>query len=258
MSDVGPKPKMLWLPVDKLTVDPKYQRDTGSRRSKNVIEKIALNFKWGRFGVVLVVKQKDGWHVIDGQHRVEACKLRGGIKTVPCLELPHATVAEAAADFVAINRDRVAVTPLHIHHAQLAAGDPEAIAVDQACSAAGVTICRYPVPLDKLKKGETLAVGAITRIVKTYGEDAAVRVLKTVRKNGGDAIGCLNAVAIRDVVRSLGIAETRSYMKPVADLSKGKTRFCLSCRKPFPSTGPNHRICDSCKGTSTYRGAALD
>lgn len=180
MTDFGPKPTLAWLPIDKVSVDAKYQRDTGSRRSRNLIDKIAAGFRWSRFGVVLAVKHAGGWYVIDGQHRVEACRLRG-IQEVPSVVLPHATVEEAAADFVAINRDRVAVTPLHIHHAQLAAGDPEAKTLERACRAAGVQICRYPVPANKMKPGQTLAVSTIARLVKLRGEAFAVAVLKQAR-----------------------------------------------------------------------------
>lgn len=187
--DFGPKPMLAWLPIDKVSVDAKYQRDTGSRRSRNLIEKIAANFRWSRFGVVLAVKHAGGWHVIDGQHRVEACRLCG-IKQVPAVVLPHATVEEAAADFVAINRDRVAVTPLHIHHAQLAAGDPEAKAIERACRAAGVEICRYPVPANKMQPRQTLAVATIHRLIRLRDEKFATAVLtKIIRAPGGGTAG---------------------------------------------------------------------
>lgn len=152
MTAFGPKPSLAWLPIGKVSVDAKYQRDTASRRSRNLIEKIAANFRWSRFGVVLAVKHADGWFVIDGQHRVEACR-QIGIASIPAVVLPHATVEEAAADFVAINRDRVAVTSLHIHHAQLAAGDPEAKAIERACRAAGVATCRFSPPGQETSDG---------------------------------------------------------------------------------------------------------
>lgn len=249
---LGKKPELAWLPVDRLTVDPKYQRDTGTRRSKNLIEKIARDFLWSRFGVVLAVRDPKvgkggGWFVIDGQHRVEAARLRGDVKTVPAVVLPHATVEAAAADFVAINRDRVAVTPLHIHHAQLAAGDPEAQAIDRACRAAGVTICRYPVPLSHLKAGQTLAVGTIARIVKQRGEAFATKVLKRVGALGNHEPGAYGAAAIRQGAEDLGLKP--GNQAKVVNLSTGrKKRKCLSCERMFNSSGPGNRICNQCKG----------
>jgi hypothetical protein len=245
-SDFGPKPALVWLAIDKLAVDAKYQRDTSSRRSQQLIEKISASFLWARFGVVLTVKNKEGWFVIDGQHRVEAAR-RCGIPSIPCVVLPHATVAAAAADFVAINRDRVAVTPLHIHHAQLAAGDPVAQAIERVCRSAKVEICRYPVPSDKMKPGQTLAVQTIARLIKIRDEAFATAVLQRVR-NGkkGDLPGAMSALAIRTEAEVLGIESTR---RPSAVQSTTK-RNCLKCARRFDSEGPGNRMCVSCRGAA--------
>lgn len=187
VQDHGPKPELKWLPVGGLKVDPQYQRDTGSRRSRNLIDKIAGSFRWSRFGVVMAVRAAGSdsvWHVVDGQHRVEVARALK-LPAVPVLVLPHATLAEAAADFVAINRDRVAVTPLHIHHAQLAAGEPEAQAIARVCARAKVEICRYPVPSDKMKPGQTLAVQSIARLIRLRGPDFAEKVLTALRTARG-------------------------------------------------------------------------
>jgi hypothetical protein len=243
--DLGTRPTMRDLPIGKLGVDAKYQRDTSSRRSQNLIEKIAAGFRWERFGAVLTVCQGDVWHVIDGQHRVEAAR-RIGVDSVPAIVLPHATVAEAAADFVAINRDRVAVTPLHIHHAQLAAGDPEAQTIERVCKASDVEICRYPVPSNKMKPGQTLAVQSIARLVKLGGEEWAVRVMKRVRREGGAAPGAVNAVAIRDAA-----AHLFGYARPDESTASARgRRSCLSCRAIFESAGKHNRLCPKCKGQS--------
>lgn len=242
-ADRGKKPALAWLPVARLTVDPQYQRDTGSRRSQKLIETIAGNFRWSRFGVVLAVKHGKGWHVIEGQHRVEAARACGDIETIPAVVLPHATLEAAAADFVAINRDRVTVTPLHIHHAMLAARDPVALSVDWACRAAGVTICRYPIPSDKIERGHTLAIGCITRLVRLKGEafvgDVLTRVLRLSKE--ADAV---NAAAIRYVAAQRGGAARDAAP---ARLVVSRKRACLGCGKPFTSEGAHNRMCASCK-----------
>lgn len=246
-SDLGKKPDLAWLPVGSLSVDPKYQRDTGTRRSRRLIEKIADDFRWSRFGVVLAVKHGRGWHVIDGQHRVEACRMRGDIPRVPAVVLPHATVQAAAADFVAINRDRVNVTPLHIHHAQLAAGDPAAEAIDRACRAARVEICRYPVPANKMAPGQTLAVATIARLVRLRDEAFATKVLRRAFEDGGRIAGALSAKAIRFAAEQLGLGGRTAHAKPAA-AGDARTRVCLSCRRPFASEGIHNRLCSRCKG----------
>lgn len=241
-ADYGPKPALVWLDAAKVSVDPKYQRDTSSVRSRNLIDKIASLFTWKRFGVVLTVKHAGGWYVIDGQHRVEACRLLG-IDSIPSIVLPHASVAEAAADFVAINRDRVAVTPLHIHHAQLAAGDPEAVAIADVCRQAGVEICRYPVPANKMKPGQTLAVQTVARLIKTGGAAWAVRVLTRVVREGGSAPGAVNAIAIREAAGRLV-----SFARPTGAVTGGRQqRSCLRCSVVFDSDGKHNRLCGNCK-----------
>ncbi len=240
--DYGPKPALVWLDAAKVSVDPKYQRDTSSVRSRNLIDKIASLFTWKRFGVVLTVKHAGGWYVIDGQHRVEACRLLG-IDRIPSIVLPHASVAEAAADFVAINRDRVAVTPLHIHHAQLAAGDPEAVAIADVCRQAGVEICRYPVPANKMKPGQTLAVQTVARLIKTGGAAWAVRVLARVVREGARVPGAVNAIAIREAAGRLV-----TFARPDGAAQGGRQqRSCLRCSVVFASDGKHNRLCGNCK-----------
>jgi hypothetical protein len=246
MGDFGPKPALAWLAVSKLSVEGKYQRDTGSTRSRHLIAKIVATFRWPRFGAVLVVRSKAGWQVVDGQHRVEAAR-QLGIARVPAIELPHGTIAAAAADFVAINRDRVAVTPLHIHHAMLAAGEKTAKAIDRACKAAGVAICRYPVPANNLKPGETLAVGTIRRLVEKFGGDVALAVLKRTVKTHGGGPGAVCAATIRESAAALGHGGGMHSAAPVASRQAVKRRLCLSCRTEFISTGAGHRMCDTCR-----------
>lgn len=239
--DPGPKPDLIWLDVDFLSVDPRYQRDTGSRRSLNLIEKIAANFRWSRFGVASVVRDKGRairYFVVDGQHRVEAAR-RLKLEEVPCVVLPHATLEEAAVDFVAMNRDRVTVTPLHIYHAQLAAGDAQALAIASVCKAAGVEICRHQVPASLMKPGQTLAVATIAKLVATGGEKFATRVLAQVASAGKGVPGAVNAAAIRHA------AET--CRPPAAEQT---VRKCLNCRRDFTSEHRGHRLCTSCKGRS--------
>lgn len=237
-SDYGPKPVLEWIAVAACEVDSKYQRDTGSRRSQNLIAKIVEGFRWSRFGVVLLVRVGATYRVIDGQHRVEACR-KLGLAKIPAVVLPHATVEAAAADFVAINRDRVTVTPLHIHHAQRAAGDPIAVEIDRVCRAAKIEICRYPTPLAHLKSGQTLAIGTIARLVREFGPKTATRLLGALRTaQGGDVPGAINAAAIRAAIE-MGEAPRV--------LSRASKRACLKCAKVFRSEGAHQRLCENCR-----------
>lgn len=242
-ASLGKKPQLAWLPVERLGVDPKYQRDTGSLRSRRVIEKIAVEFRWARFGVVMVVAQGgQRWHVIDGQHRVEAARRRGDVTRVPALVLPHATLAEAAADFVAINRDRVVVTPLHIYHAELVAGGAEALAIDRVCRDAGVEICRYPVASNRMNARQTVAVASIGRLVRLAGEDFTVKVLRQCLAQAKGAGAGVNARAIAAVALERGLIVRGGQVVT--------SRKCLGCGNWFPSEGVGNRMCNTCRRTA--------
>lgn len=106
--DVGPLPDLAWLPVEKLDVDPAYQRTLDTPRSRALVARIAAAFRWARFQAILAAPAApDRWLIIDGQHRVTAAR-QIGLARVPAVVIPVLTTAEQAAAFVGANRDRVA------------------------------------------------------------------------------------------------------------------------------------------------------
>ncbi|MEP9354897.1 ParB N-terminal domain-containing protein [Xanthobacter sp. KR7-65] len=69
--------------VQKLVVDPEYQREM-SRRGVSNVRRISENFDWSKFAPVIVAPVEGGrFAVVDGQHRTTAAMLRG-IESVPC------------------------------------------------------------------------------------------------------------------------------------------------------------------------------
>ncbi|BAE50551.1 ParB N-terminal domain-containing protein [Paramagnetospirillum magneticum] len=165
VMDFGQRPELGWLPVALLSVDEAYQRKIDSRASQKAIDQIVGNFKWSCFGTALVTQKDEGWLIIDGQHRVEAAR-RLDIKTVPCIVVHQATMAEQAAIFVATNQVRVQVNPYTLFHARLAARDPLAIEVQGLCDEARLAIPKYPVQKDRMGAGQTLALATLEKIVK--------------------------------------------------------------------------------------------
>lgn len=118
--------------------------------------------------------------IIDGQHRTTAASARG-FESVPCVII-QVDQADQADAFVAINANVTAMSPLQLHAARLAAGDKAADELAQACEEAGVTICRYPVPANKMKSGETLAVGMLQAVLAKYGREVLVAGLSCITK----------------------------------------------------------------------------
>lgn len=176
----GPEPSLAWIEVKRCAVDPRYQRTLESRRSQEIIDRIASDFRWSCFQAVLATMDgKGGFLLLDGQHRVEAAR-RCGIAKVPAVVVDAGSIAEQAAAFVRANLDRVAVNTFALHHAKIVAGDATHQEIDRACRAAGVSIPRYPIPADKLEPGQTLALATIRSLLIAIGSGPAAAVLRAV------------------------------------------------------------------------------
>ncbi|MBY9045400.1 ParB/RepB/Spo0J family partition protein, partial [Pseudomonas fluorescens] len=157
------------------------------RGADNIVA-IAPAFKWSKFAPVIVAPIGEGlFAIIDGQHRATAAALRG-FEAVPCaiIQVDDADQADA---FVAINANVTAMSPLQLHAAHLAAGNSGAAELTEVCREAGVTICRYPVPANKMKPGDTLAVGMLQSVLARFGREVLVAALccitQTRRGNPG-------------------------------------------------------------------------
>jgi hypothetical protein len=183
MSNFGKEPELARLPVEKLGVDRTYQRTLDTKAGKILIARIAARFRWSAFQAILATPDgKGGWLIIDGQHRVAAAR-QLGIKRVPAVIVDAVSVAEQAAAFVEANQARVSINPFALFHARLAAGEEEAGELQRLCEKAGITIPRYPLPADKIKPGETLALGTLAKIARAHPPAFALLVFKAV----GDA-----------------------------------------------------------------------
>ena len=171
LSDPGPRPELAWLPVERLTVDPRYQRDTELRGSQRLIARIRDNFRWSRFQAILVTRTETAWVIIDGQHRVAAARLRG-FDLVPSVVISGADLVEQATAFVWANRVRQPISAQVIFRAQLVAGDPIAALVHEVATAAGIRLLHYPFAAGKTPAGQTSAVASMLEALRLYGEPA--------------------------------------------------------------------------------------
>jgi hypothetical protein len=139
--DPGPVPQLAWLPIDRLLVDPAYQRTIEIKRSQRLIWRIAENFSWAAFGVLSAVvgDKPQSWVLIDGQHRRAAALLRE-IALVPAVVNPPLDQAQQATMFIQANRDRAAIDHFTLHHAAVAARDARAVAIEALAAGAGIKI----------------------------------------------------------------------------------------------------------------------
>jgi len=153
-ADLGPAPRMEWLPIGALEVDRRYQRQMGPDNWKHV-NRIAREFTWLYYQPIVVAPKSGAGNatrnamgggaayvVIDGQHRLEAARKHPLIETLPCYVVDAGDVARQAQAFVALNARRIGVTRLQRFWAAHAAGEPVALKIHRICTAAGVTITR--------------------------------------------------------------------------------------------------------------------
>jgi len=200
-ASFGKPARLEWLPIKQLVVDPEYQRDISVAGRKNVI-KIALAFDWSMFAPVIVAPAGNNQYaIVDGQHRTTAAVLCG-IDRVPCAIIDGARAAQAAA-FAAINTVVTAMSPLQVHAAKLAAGDGAAAKLTKVCHASGVTICRYPVPSNKMKVGETLAAGKLYRLLEQYGDRTLTAALRCITQSRDGYPGLLRGQIVAAIAAVL-------------------------------------------------------
>lgn len=172
----GAPPSIEFKPVADLEVDDAYQRSAEEGSSRSLIRAIAQDWDW-RLCAPLTVSRRDGrFFVIDGQHRMEAAKLRGDISFLPCIVSSFDTLAEEAGCFVQVNTRRRQVTPLETFKAELAAGDPAAVKINKIITDAGLSVAKHGNPT-AWKPGQISALGGVRGAMTRIGEQATQRAL---------------------------------------------------------------------------------
>jgi hypothetical protein len=195
--DAKEKPKLFWIAITSLRVDHRYQRKIMGRASEKNVLKIAEEFDWSKFAPVVVAEaeaEEGVFAIIDGQHRTTAAALRG-IRDVPCL-IHRASLAEQANAFAAINGTVTAITTMQLHAARVAAGEPNAVALNDACVEAGVRILRNPVSFRQMKPGYTVAAGTLAQQLTRYGRDTLVAALSCITRTGDGNVGMVRAPVV--------------------------------------------------------------
>jgi len=186
LNDPGPVPRLEWLPVESLVINAEYQRKL-SDRSVTLIRKLYGSFDWSRLKALSVVSVGDGtYEITDGQHTAISAATRGDIERLPCLVVDgtNRTVADNAGSFVAINSDRVAMTPMAMFWAKVAAEDEDAIDVVTGCKAVGCEVLRTPKAPGYHKAGDTIAIGALMSLAKKGGPIYVRRVMRILKGAG--------------------------------------------------------------------------
>lgn len=215
MDGVTPAPLPDWrpqfarVPVTDLIVDGTYQRDL-SERSLKLIRRIVASWDWARFKPP-VVTQMDSFrfYVLDGQHTAIAAASHGGIETIPVIVVKVDDIGDRARAFIGHNKDRLVMTPLALFHAELAAGNGDAMAVQSCCQAAGIEVLRYNMRGEWFKPRQTTSIAVIAKMIERRGEEHATRVLKIAAESN---IAPVDVATLRALDELLTADEYRDHV----------------------------------------------
>lgn len=192
---LGRMPVLQFCSPNELRIDPTYQRDVANGGSQALIRRIAQHWNWDLCQPLVVARRTDFTErlfVIDGQHRLEAARLRGDIAQLPCVVVAFASPADEAASFVHLNQQRRPLTGLDLFKAALASDDPHALAIKAALDAAGLSLAAHMSSV-AWKPGQLGNIGGIQAAWRLHG--AAVT---------GEALQCLAVGFAGKVLRYAG------------------------------------------------------
>ncbi len=195
--DLGIIPVLKMIPIERLVVDGRYQREAA--RNKSMILKIVREFRWSKFQPITVAAVGDYFAIIDGQHRAIAAGSHPSIASVPCWIVPQQDVPEQARTFVDINKNRTAITSVQIYYAGLAANNPDALRIRDVCSEAGVSVARYSNEV-RLKNDQTMAVNSIDRLLRKAGDRVVIEGIRIIREAYPHKPQQLTAINIETIV----------------------------------------------------------
>lgn len=173
LPDPGEVPVLDWIDKSLIDADPLYQRPLDQNR----VDGILKTFTWRSFGALVVVPAGDGYHVTDGQHRLEAAKLHPKVTHVPAVIVQAETIQSEAGMFVDINKNRKNVSALELFFAELAAETGNATETLAAAHTAGIRIPKHP---GNYRSNDTVAVGVLQSLVSSYAGERVQMILTTV------------------------------------------------------------------------------
>lgn len=212
-------PILEWVDPTDLLIDETYQRGLGPK-SVALIRHIAEHWDWRRFKVPNVAWTPAGLELTDGQHTAIAAACRPDVPKIPVLITEAKEKTDRAAAFVGLNRDRLNVSAMQLHHAMVTAGDDDAVTVEQVCARAGVTLIRSAWGGHAWKVGETVAVDAIRKLVDVRGAMTARKVLETLVQAGCAPVAANQIKAADMLLTTAQYAEQlEHYPQNVADLA---------------------------------------
>lgn len=178
---LGRMPVLQFVPPSELQIDASYQRSLEASTSQTLIRKIAQFWNWDLCQPLVVARRGGGeLFVIDGQHRLEAARLRGDIAQMPCVVVEYASAADEAASFVHLNQQRRPLGKLDLFKAAVASEDPEACAILAALTDAELTVAPHS-NYTAWKPGMVSNISGIESAWRSVGSKVTSRALVALR-----------------------------------------------------------------------------
>ncbi len=138
-----------------LRFDARYQRALGIGHVKDIVS----DFDYDAIGVITVNKRPDGYYVMDGHHRVEAC-IDYGLNEVHCKVFDGLSLQREAELFLKLNFNK-SVTALSKFDARVTLGETLVMAVIEAVESEGFLLKPHSPP-------EYNVIGAIAALDRIY------------------------------------------------------------------------------------------
>lgn len=215
------------VPIERLEVHPKVQRDLRIKHVRN----IARNWNMIAFNAPTVIEMtsgKRGWYIIDGQHTVAAAKIVG-LRMVPVKKVRAHSRAEMNSIFQLINSGRMPVSNMD-SYALNAANDTT---TDDHQSFRALKDAGFTMQSGGTGVWNINAAGEIRRSYKTLGRDhfhIAAQLFALIAENGSRVdTGTIRAItelvrryaSDEDAIADIGHALENDYAAIYAD---AKTR----------------------------------
>jgi hypothetical protein len=118
-------------------------------------------------------------------------------------QVVQADRAKQAAAYAAVNGNITKTTPQQLYHAKPAANGPNAHAIANVCSSAGVEVLLRNVPQSEMKVGQTQAIGALSRCLELYGRDTLITALQCITQTADGNPGFVRATIIESLCEVL-------------------------------------------------------
>ena len=166
----------LEIPVSLLKVD----TDMYQRTLQRHVRVIARNWNDDKCDPLMVNYRSDGFfYVIDGQHRLEAAKMRG-IESLVCIVFVGLSIKEEADLFTEQNEGTKKLSPFDTFKANLCRGNETDVLINNICH-------KYGIEVKRENRVRTLkSVTVARKIVQSGGKESLEWIFSMFKKSGWD------------------------------------------------------------------------